>query len=92
MDPTNPLSEDFADLSVRDSLTLISCDRDQFIDDDHKRLDKELTELMKVFGFFREHNPSWTGLLSIITLGDKRLVTLSVQEAEKLLSSQTLDQ
>ena len=90
MDPTNPLSEDFADLSVRDqqpSLTRVSRERDQFIDDDHKGLDEEL---METFGFFREHNanPNWPGLLSNITLGDERLVTLSLQEAGKLLSSQ----
>ena len=56
MDPTNSLSEDFADLSVRDqqpSLTRVSRERDQFIDGDHKGLNEEL---METFGFFREHN------------------------------------
>src|SRR5260221_14455932 len=87
MDPTNSLSEDFADLSVRDSLTRISCERDQFVDDDHKRLDDRL---METFGFLREHNvnPTWTALLCNIIAGDKRLVALEYEEAEKLLSSQ----
>ena len=81
MDPTNSLSEDFADLSVRDSLTRISCERDQFFDDDHKRLDDELKETLGP-------NASRAALLSVITCGDERLVPLTFQGAAKLLSSQ----
>ncbi len=101
MDPTGSLSKGFADLSVGDqnpprepifripSLAQVSRERDRFIDDDHKALD---AKLMKTFSAFRNHNedPDLSSLLSIITLGDKRLVTLAEEEAEELLTSQPL--
>jgi hypothetical protein len=100
MDPTTrSLSEDFAQLSVGDlnpppifratpSLARVSRERDLLTDDDHKPLD---AELMKTFSAFRRHNeePDLPALLSHITLGDKRLVTLPPGEAEDLLTRQT---
>jgi hypothetical protein len=101
MDPTSSLSEDLAHLSVGDlnppreatfrdatpSVTWVSRERDRFIDDDHKPLD---AKLMKHFRLFREFNrePDLPALLSITTLGDKRLVTLTEEEAEELLTRQ----
>ena len=95
MDPTSSLSELFTDLSVGDqnaphkpttSLTRVSPDRDRFINDDHKLLD---AKLMKTFSVFRRFNeePDLPALLSVITLGDKRLVTLAYEEAQELLTS-----
>ncbi len=101
MDLTGSLSEVFAYLSVGDQnpshdpifrdttpfLTRVSREHDRFIDNDHKLLD---AKLMKNFSAFRRHNeePDLPALLSILTLGDKRLVTLTEEEAEELLASQ----
>jgi len=91
MDPTNSLSKGFADLSVGDqdvtTLTRVSRERDNFIDNDHKSLDELL---MKTFSAFRKVNevPDLAVLLSNITLGDERLLTLSPNAAEELLTSQ----
>ena len=92
MNPTNSLSEGFAYLSVGDqdttpSLTQVSRERDHFIDKDHKLLD---AKVMKTFSAFRRHNeePDLPALLSSITRGDKRLVTLTEEGAEELLTSQ----
>jgi len=101
MDPTSSLPEDFAHLSVGDlnsphdgifrddtsTLIRVSRDRDLFIDDDHKPLD---TNLMKVFSAFWRHNeePDLPSLLCNITVGDKRLVPLSPNEAKELLRRQ----
>ena len=89
MDPTNSLSKGFADLSVGDvtTLTRVSRERDNFIDNDYKSLDEWL---MKTSSAFRKHNevPDLALLLSIITLEDKRLVALTAEEAEELLTSQ----
>ena len=98
MDPTGSLSEGFAYLSVGDQsppnvpvfqdpvLTQVSCDRDHLIDSDHILLD---ANLMQVFSPFRtiKQVPDFRPLLSNITLGDKRLVTLAPHEAEELLTS-----
>jgi len=96
MDPTSSLSEGFSHLSVGDlnpphgsvfrgALTRVSPERDLFTDDDHKRLD---AKLMKTFSAFRKLNeePELTALISNTTLGDKRLVTLTEEEAEELLT------
>ena len=92
MDPANSLSEDLADLSLRDqtnnaSLTRVSRERDCFVDEDHKALDEEI---METFSSVREQNgnPSWPALLFNITGGDERIVTLSIPKARKLLSTQ----
>jgi len=89
MDPTNSLSEDFADLSVRDQNepTVVSTERDRSTEDDHKSLD---AELMTGFSLYRKFNqePDWPTLLSSIALGDKQLVTLTRRDAEGLLTSQ----
>ena len=87
MDPTNSLSEGFAKLSVgTPALTRVSPERDRFIDSDHKPLD---AKLMKHFRLFRQLNedPDLPELLSILTLGDKRLVTRTEEDAEELLTS-----
>jgi len=95
MDPTSSLSELFTDLSVGDqnaphepttSLTRVSPDRDRFIDDDHKLLDAKLMKSSSTFRRFNEE-PDLPALLSVITLGDKRLVTLAYEEAQELLTS-----
>ena len=103
MEPTSSLSEGFANLPVGDlpvnlahepivrddapSLARVSHERDRFIDDDHKPLD---AQLMKTFSAFRELNkePDFPALLSNVTLGDQRLVTHSLGEAEDLLKRQ----
>ena len=101
MDPTSSLSEDFAHLSVGDlnpphqpifrdttpSLTQVSRERDRFVDDDHKPLD---AKLMKHFSAFRRHNeePDLPALLSSTTVGDDRLVILTEEKAEELLTRQ----
>jgi len=56
------------------------------MDDDHKPLD---AKLMKLFSIFRRYHeePYLPALLSVITLGDKRLVTLAYEEAQELLTS-----
>ena len=84
MDPTGSLSEGFADLSVGDqnaphepttSLTRVSPERDRFMDDDHKPLDAKHMKTFRAFRRFDEE-PYMPALLSVITLEDKRLVTL----------------
>ncbi|KAF5373422.1 hypothetical protein D9615_009451 [Tricholomella constricta] len=100
MDPTSSFAEGFANLSVGDLpvnpphepivqdaaplLARVSNERDRFIDDDHKPLD---VEIMESFSLYRDLNkePHLPGLLSNITVGDKRLVTLSPSEARDLL-------
>ena len=99
MNPTRSLSEDFAHLSVGDlsplpifqdttlSLARVSRERDRFIDNDHRPLD---AKLMKHFSTFRKINeePDLPALLSCTTVRDKRLVTLTEEEAEELLTRQ----
>jgi hypothetical protein len=89
MDPTNSLSEDFGDLLVseRDTLTRVPPELDCYTEYENNQLDAKLT---KVFSAFRMVNldPDLPSLLSIITFGDERLVTLSVEEAEDLLTRQ----
>jgi len=95
----DPLSKDLSRLSVGDlhtsteaispytipTLTRVSSERDVSID--HRVLD---AMILKAFSAFRKFNeePDWPTLLSIITLGDKRLVTLTGDEAEELLTRQ----
>ena len=101
MDPTSSLTEDLSHLSVSDEnaphegafpgtspspqLTRVSRERDVFIDDDHKIYD---AEIMNTFSLYRKHDEEadLPSLLSITTLGDKRLVTLTPGEADELLA------
>ena len=101
MDPTKSLSEGFAHLSVGDlnplreaisrdntpPLTRVARERDRFTDEDHKPLD---AEIMKTFSAFRRLNeePNLPALLSNITFGDERLVSLSLRETRELLMRQ----
>jgi hypothetical protein len=87
MNPTRSLSVGdlspphiFRDTTV--SLAQVSCEHDHFIDNDHRPLD---AKLMKHFSAFRKINkePDLPALLSCITVGDKRLVTLTEEEAEE---------
>ena len=88
------ISNDFSHLSVGDlhassepstppALNRISLERDTFTDDDHKLLDEKIENS---FSAFRKHNeePDSSDLLSRITM-DKRLTTLTTDEAEELL-------
>jgi hypothetical protein len=99
MDPTSSLTEDLSHLSVRDGNaphevafpdaspqpTRVSRERDVFIDDDHKIYD---AKIMNTFSSHRKHDeqPDLPALLSLTTLGDKRLVTLTPDEADELLT------
>ncbi|KAF8218993.1 hypothetical protein L208DRAFT_1523899 [Tricholoma matsutake] len=101
MDPTSSLSEGFSHLSVgnlntlheaifRDAnqtLTQVSCERNLWTDDDHKALN---AVIMKTFSTNRMLNlePNLASLLSNITVGDKRLMTLLSDKAEDLLKRQ----
>jgi hypothetical protein len=90
MDPTSSLYEDFADLSVHDQSknpphdSRVSDERDRFTDIDHNLLDELV---LRIFSSDRQFNkdPDWPGLLSVITL-DERLVTLTPQESQKVLT------
>jgi hypothetical protein len=88
------ISNDFSHLSVGDlhtssepsnysALERISLERDLFTDDDHKPLD---AKIVNGFSAFRKLNeePDLSELLSRITM-DKRLTTLTTDEAEELL-------
>jgi hypothetical protein len=88
------ISNDFSHLSVGDlhassepstppALNRISLERDTFTDDDHKLLDEKIENS---FSAFRKHNeePDLCDLLSRVTM-DKRLTTLTTDEAEELL-------
>ena len=99
MDPTSFLTEDLSHLSVGDGnarleaafpdtspqLTRVSRERDVFIDDDHKIYD---AKIMNTSSLYRKHDeePNLTALLSNTTLGDKRLVALTPDEADELLT------
>src|SRR5277367_5055350 len=88
------ISNDFSQLSVGDlhasshnntpALSRVSLERDVFTDDDHKLLDAKIS---KGFSAFQEFNrePDLSDLLSRITM-DKRLTTLTPDEAEELLN------
>jgi hypothetical protein len=98
MDPTGSLSKGFSALSVGDqntphddkdttpSLTRVSPKRDLFTDEDHNNLD---AHVMETFSLNRKYNeePPWHTLLTNITVADKRLVTLTPEEAKELLDS-----
>ena len=88
------ISNDFLHLAIGDlhassgpsttsALERISPERDVFTDDDHILLDAKIE---KAFSAFREFNkePDLSALISNITL-DKRLTTLTIDEAEELL-------
>jgi hypothetical protein len=90
------ISSDFSHLSVNDlhasseptttpALNQISLKCDTFTDDDHKLLDEKI---LIAFNTFRRINeePHLPLLLSNITVDDKRLVTLTTDEAGKVLN------
>jgi hypothetical protein len=98
MDPTSSLSENFSHLSVGEitpvndelpdrisMLTHVSRESDVCTDDVHATLD---ANLLKMFSAFRKLNEESdvSSLLSYTTLQDKRLVTLTPDEAEELLT------
>jgi|SRR5882762_1748517 len=89
------ISNDFSHLSVSDlhassqpstspALERVSLERDLFTDNDHMPLD---AKIVNGFSAFRKHNeePDLSELLSRITM-DKRLTTLTTDEAEELLN------
>jgi hypothetical protein len=98
MDPTGSLSKGFSALSVGDqntphddkdttpSLTRVSPKRDLFTDEDHNKLD---AYVIKTFSLNRRYNeqPPLDALLTYITVEDKRLVTLTSEDAQELLDS-----
>ena len=102
MDPTSSLTEDLSNLSVGDGnarleaefpdtstqLTRVSRERDVFFDDDHKIYD---AKIMNTFSLYRKYNevPDLPALLSHTTLGDKRLITLTPDEADELLTRES---
>jgi hypothetical protein len=88
------ISNNFAHLSVGDlhassgpsttpALERISLERDIFTDDDHRPLD---AKIVNAFNAFRKLNeePDLSELLSRITI-DKRLTTITTDEADELL-------
>jgi hypothetical protein len=97
MDPTDSLSKGIAALSVGDqntphdskdttpSLTRVSPKHDLSIDEDHNKLD---AHVMKTFSVNRRYNeePPLDALLTYITVADKRLVTLTPEDAQELPS------
>ena len=98
MDPTKSLSKSFAHLSVGDrnpphdrnttpSLAQVSSERDLFIDHDHELLDAKLQKHFSAFRKLKEQ-PNLHALLFYLTSADKRLVTLTDDEAEELLMGQ----
>lgn len=93
------ISNDFSQLSVGDlhassqpttsqALKRVTLHRDVFTDDDHKPLD---AKILKGFSAFRDmqREPGLPLLLSTITVDDKRLTTLTTDEAEELLTQET---
>ena len=76
-----------AEATSAPTLARVSSERDVLID--HGALDAEVDT---VFGFYREakREPKWHGLLSNITLGDKRLRSHTIPEALDLLMRQPL--
>ena len=98
MNPTKSLSKSFAHLSVGDqnpphdrnttpSLAQVSSERDLYIDHDHELLDAKLQKHFIAFRKFKEQ-PDLHALLFYLTSADKRLVTLTEDEAEELLTGQ----
>ena len=88
------ISNDFSHLSVGDlhassepstppALNRISLERDTFTDDDHKLLDEKIENSFSAFRKLNEE-PDLCDLLSRVTM-DKRLTTLTTDEAEELL-------
>ena len=91
------ISNDFSHLSVGDLhassepstppvLNRISLERDTFTDDDHKLLDEKIENSFSAFRKLNEE-PDLSELLSRITM-DKRLTTLTPDEAEELLKNE----
>jgi hypothetical protein len=91
------ISNDFSHLSVDDlhasfkpstspMLERISLERDLFTNDDHRPLN---AKIVNKFSAFRKHNekPDLSELLLRITM-DKRLTTLTTDEAEELLDQE----
>ena len=88
------ISNDFSHLSVGDlhascdgttppELNRISLERDTFTDDDHNLLDEKIVNAFDIFRRYNEE-PPLPLLLSNITT-EKRLTTLTTDEAEELL-------
>ena len=65
------------------TLPLISPERDDFTDDDHKLLDKEIFDGLSIYREFNEV-PSSTFLLCVIC-AERRLVSLSLEKGSELL-------
>jgi hypothetical protein len=102
MDPTSSLTKELSHLSVGDrnvppeaafldtssQLTRVSCERDVFTNNDHKIYD---AKIMNTFNLHWKHDeePDLPALLSINTLGDKRLVTLMPDDDGSLPPSST---
>ena len=98
MDPQKSLSESFSHLSVGDRnpshprdttplLAQVSSERDLFIDHDHELLDAKLQKTFRPYRMINEQ-PELHTLLSNLTLVDERLVTLTENKAEELLTRQ----
>jgi len=97
-DPSSSLTDEFSHLSFHDphvasdsvfpsaapALVRISPKRDVISDDDHRPLD---AKTIRAFALHRKLNqqPNFADLLNNITSQDKRLVTLTADDAEKLL-------
>jgi hypothetical protein len=66
------------------ALTRVSLERDALTEENHKALD---ADLMDTFSLFRslDKEPSLAPLLSTVTLGDKRLVTLAPNDSVNCL-------
>ena len=73
-----------AEPSTTPALRKVSQERDVFTDDDHKLLDAKIE---KTYSLYRTHNeePDFPLLLFSIAGTDNRLITFSMDEAEKLL-------
>jgi hypothetical protein len=79
------LSVDDPHVSIGNTdLPRVSPERDTLTDDDHKALDTKILEIFSANRKFNEE-PKLPALLSIITIGDKRIKTLTPDEAEELL-------
>jgi hypothetical protein len=82
-DGNAPPEAAFPDTSPQ--LTRVSRERDVFIDNDHKIYD---AKIMNTFNLYRKHSeePDLPALLSHATFGDKRLLTVTPDEADELLT------
>jgi hypothetical protein len=96
-DATIALSQDFSHLSIDEldvsmkdiNLPRVSSDRGTLTDEDHKKLDAQILATFRSDMKLNEE-PSLPLLLSIIANGDKRLKSLTFDEAEELLKNNEL--